>query len=301
MPELPEVETIVRGLKPLLENRHIASVVLNRADLRRPFPENLAEKLTGKRVVRVRRRAKYILCDITRDITRNRGREVDRDETPLTLLIHLGMSGRVFADAPTVSVPPRKHEHMIVCLESGHRLALVDPRRFGVVDLYETGHERETRYFQTQGLEPLDPDEFTLVAFAEKLSRKRMPIKTALLDQKLVAGLGNIYVCEALFRAGVHPESTAADIAADVTALSLKRLWEVIPEILQEAISAGGSTLRDYVQADGKKGAFQTLHRVYGREGEVCVACGSAEKEGRIKRIVQSGRSTFFCPRCQKV
>jgi len=283
MPELPEVETVRRGLEPSMVGAVIARADVNRPDLRWPFPENMAKRLTGARVERLRRRSKYILADL---------------DTAETLLIHLGMSGRM-----TVSGDPlgqfahehpqlEKHDHVVFHMENGARVTFNDPRRFGAMDLMETRAETAHPLLVKLGPEPLGNrfDEAHLIA---AFSGKNTPVKTALLDQHIVAGLGNIYVCEVLFRAGIHPTRKAGQIAK----ARIASLVPIIREVLLEAIEAGGSSLKDFRQADGELGYFQHNFRVYGREGASCV---TPECTSEVKRIVQSGRSTFFCPICQR-
>ncbi|MEN3747579.1 bifunctional DNA-formamidopyrimidine glycosylase/DNA-(apurinic or apyrimidinic site) lyase [Sphingomonas sp. HF-S3] len=269
MPELPEVETTVRGLAPVLEGEQIVRVILNRADLRRPFPEGLGQRLTGARVTGLGRRAKYGLI------------ETDRGDT---MIFHLGMSGRWRIDPADAQV----HDHLI--LETArHRLALNDPRRFGSVDLVPTERLSEWPPFLALGPEPLGPD-FTAAHLAARLDGRIAPIKQLLLDQRIVAGLGNIYVCEALFMARIAPTRPAGQVGK----ARLVRLVDAVREVLEAAIRAGGSTLRDYARPDGELGYFAKDWQVYGREGQPC-SCG-----GKVERRVDGGRSTFWCPRCQK-
>lgn len=283
MPELPEVETVMRGLQPAMEGAVIAQAEVNRPDLRWPFPERMAERLTGARVNAMRRRSKYILADL------------DSGET---LLIHLGMSGRM-----TVSGDPlgqfvhghparQKHDHVVFHMDNGARITFNDPRRFGAMDLLETARAEEHKLIVVLGPEPLGNDfhEDHLVA---AFQGRKTPVKSALLDQGIIAGLGNIYVCEALFRAGVSPRRHAGQIAAHRVAAMVP----IIREVLQDAIAAGGSSLKDFRQADGELGYFQHSFDVYGREGEPCRRQGCG---GTIRRIVQSGRSSFYCPKCQR-
>ncbi len=280
MPELPEVETVRRGLIPVLEGAVIASAELRRPDLRRPFPPRLAERLQGCRVTALRRRSKYLLADLS---------------SGETLLVHLGMSGRILvAEAPlgTFHHPlpaPTKHDHVVLTTGAGARITFNDARRFGLMDLLVTGTEEAHPLLAGLGPEPLGND-FSEEWLAARFAGKRMPVKAALLDQRLVAGLGNIYVAEALFRAGIAPSRQAGDL----TEGEIARLVPVIREVLAEAIEAGGSSLRDHRRPDGELGYFQHSFRVYGREGQACPACGAP-----ILRIVQSGRSSFFCPACQ--
>ncbi|WP_171133623.1 MULTISPECIES: bifunctional DNA-formamidopyrimidine glycosylase/DNA-(apurinic or apyrimidinic site) lyase [unclassified Ruegeria] len=283
MPELPEVETVRRGLIPAMEGVVIARADVNRPDLRWPFPDRMAQRLTGKRVERLRRRSKYILADLS---------------SAETLLIHLGMSGRM-----TVSGDPlgqfvhdhpakQKHDHVVFHMANGARITFNDPRRFGAMDLLPTATAERHKLLSVLGPEPLGND-FHEQHLIEAFKGKNMPIKSALLDQGIVAGLGNIYVCEALFRGKVSPRRKAGQIsAARVTALV-----PIIRQVLQDAIEAGGSSLRDFRQADGELGYFQHSVDVYGREGEPCRTAGCG---GTIKRITQSGRSSFYCTQCQR-
>jgi formamidopyrimidine-DNA glycosylase len=279
MPELPEVETVMRGLQARLLGRRILRARVNRADLRFPFPPGLAARLTGAEVVGFRRRAKYMLMRLA-------GGD--------SVLIHLGMSGRMLiGPANPNSVVP--HEHMVLETDDGWRVGFVDPRRFGAVDLMRTVSEDAHRLLAGLGPEPLE-EGFSAAVLSAALAGKRTPIKAALLDQGVVAGLGNIYVCEALFRAGISPKRLAHTVAG-------ARAARLVPEIkatLAEAIAAGGSSLRDYVQPDGELGYFQHAWKVYGREGEPCAHCPGPPACPGIRRIVQSGRSTFTCPRTQR-
>ena len=294
MPELPEVETVMRGLQAVLEHECIVWAETRRDGMRFPFPPRLAERLRGRRVLSFRRRAKYILM---------------RLEGGESLLIHLGMSGRmvarregaaveprqgkqgVFSDARGHNAPPEAHEHLAFGTDGGWHIGFVDPRRFGSVDLVATDAEDQHKLLAGLGPEPLGP-EITASWLSAALTGKRTPIKAALLDQRVIAGLGNIYVCEALYRAGISPRRSAHTVAGARAA----RLAPAIKAVLQEAIAAGGSSLRDYVRADGEIGRFQENFAVYGREAEACPGCpGQADCPG-IKRIVQSGRSSFFCP-----
>ncbi len=269
MPELPEVETTVNGLRPVLEGRKITRVTLRRADLRRPFPEGLGQRLTGATVTVLGRRAKYGLID------------TDRGDT---LIFHLGMSGRWRID-PAEELP---HDHVILETEE-HRLALNDPRRFGSLDLVPTAELGEWPPFAALGPEPLGPD-FNAAHLAKAFEDRIAPVKALLLDQRIVAGLGNIYVCEALYIARIAPMKPAGQI----TRARLAKLVDAIREVLTAAIEAGGSTLRDYARPDGELGYFAKQWRVYGREGEPC-ECG-----GKVERRVDGGRSTFWCPKCQR-
>jgi formamidopyrimidine-DNA glycosylase len=270
VPELPEVETTVRGLRPVLEGRRIASVEARRADLRRAFPPDLRQRLTGARVTALRRRAKYGLID------------TDRGDT---MVFHLGMSGRWRIDPEALGI----HDHLVLATDSGHRLALNDPRRFGSVDLVRTDGLGDHEPFRRMGPEPLGPD-FNAGTLAAALSGRAAPIKALLLDQRIVAGLGNIYVCEALHMAGIAPGRAGGRIGRE----RLGRLVEAIRAVLLAAIDAGGSTLRDYARPDGELGYFSKEFLVYGREGKPC-RC-----QAPVRRRAEGGRSTFYCPRCQR-
>lgn len=280
MPELPEVETVRRGLAPHLVGRRIVRVDQRRPDLRWPMPPDLVQVLTGAQVTGLRRRSKYILADLDRDAA---------------LLLHLGMSGRVRIEGEGLgqfhhdpAVLPR-HDHLVLTTEDGTTITLNDARRFGAVDLVRS---QDHPLLAALGPEPLDED-FTPARLAAALAGRRTPIKAALLDQRIVAGLGNIYVCEALFRAGIHPTRPAGRIGPDRVA----RLHAAIREVLWQAIEAGGSSLRDHRQTSGELGYFQHSFRVYGREGQPCLREGCG---GTLKRIVQGGRSTWYCPACQR-
>ena len=279
MPELPEVETVMRGLRERLEGRVIVRAIANRPDLRWPLPEGLQSRLTGARVTGFRRRGKYILMRLA-------GGD--------SVLLHLGMSGRMVL-TPLRPNQPTPHEHIVLETDDGWRLGFVDPRRFGSVDLVPTPQEDAHRLLADLGPEPLDPD-FSPARLGAALTGKRTSIKAALLDQKVVAGLGNIYVCEALFRARLSPLRSAHTIPGTRAA----RLVPAIKDTLHEAIAAGGSSLRDYVQPDGELGYFQHAWKVYGREAEACERCPGRPACPGIRRITQSARSTFYCPRTQR-
>jgi formamidopyrimidine-DNA glycosylase len=282
MPELPEVETVMRGMMPVMVGQGIARTEVNRSDLRWPFPERMAERLTGVRVENMRRRSKYVLVDL------NSGE---------TLLIHLGMSGRILISGDPLGnfvhnhPAPEKHDHVVFHMENGARLTFNDPRRFGAMDILDTATADQSPLLRDIGPEPLG-NEFDESYFVNRVKTRKSPIKNVLLDQKLVAGLGNIYVCEALFRAGIHPARRGDKIAAK----RLSPLVPIIREVLSDAIAAGGSSLRDFRNTGGELGYFQHRFDVYGREGDPCHAKGCG---GIIERIVQSGRSSFFCPKCQ--
>ena len=275
MPELPEVETVRRGLALKMTGRRIVNAELRRQDLRRPFPPMLARTLTGASIGKLARRGKYILIEL--------------DDNG-TLLLHLGMSGRITAGPG--GAPHAPHDHVILTLDDGTVVRFNDARRFGLLDYMRRGEESAHPLLAGMGPEPLEAD-FDGGYLAAKLAGKMTPIKAALLDQKIVAGLGNIYVCEALYRARVSPRR----LAATVTGARAERLASAIRAVLTDAIEAGGSSLRDYVQADGELGYFQHHWAVYGREGEPCPGCTCAEG---VRRITQAGRSTFFCAKMQR-
>ena len=283
MPELPEVETVRRGLEPSMQGAVIARAQVNRPDLRWPFPERMAERLTGQRVERLRRRSKYILADLS-------GGE--------TLLIHLGMSGRMTVSGDPLGQfvhhhpMPQKHDHVVFHMANGARITFNDPRRFGAMDLMPTATAEQHKLLAVLGPEPLGND-FNETYLIDAFRGRSTPVKAALLDQRIVAGLGNIYVCEALYRARVSPRRKAGQISAG----RVRALVPVIRTVLAEAIEAGGSSLRDFRQADGELGYFQHSFDVYGREGQPCrtEGCGA-----EIRRITQSGRSTFYCAQCQR-
>ncbi len=270
MPELPEVETTVRGLTPVLAGQRLATVEPRRADLRKAIPPDLRQRMQGATVTALGRRAKYGTID------------TDRGDT---LIFHLGMSGRWRVDP----AEPLAHDHLLIETEAGRRLALNDPRRFGFLDLVRTDAVDAYPPFAAMGPEPLGPD-FTGEHLLDALAGRAAPIKAMLLDQRIVAGLGNIYVCEALHMARIAP----ARAAGRISLYRLERLVEAVKAVLVSAIEAGGSTLRDFAAPDGELGYFSKQFLVYGREGEPC-ACG-----GAVRRRAESGRSTFWCPRCQK-
>jgi formamidopyrimidine-DNA glycosylase len=270
MPELPEVETTVRGLVPVLEGRRLERVEPRRADLRRAFPPDLRQRLTGARIIGLGRRAKYGLID------------TDRGDT---MIFHLGMSGKWRIDPAEIGA----HDHLLLETDAGRRLALNDPRRFGSVDLVPTSEVAGFEAFVKMGPEPLDAA-FNARALGEALAGRTAPIKALLLDQRIVAGLGNIYVCEALHMAKIAPDRAGGSI----TKPRLEALVAAIKAVLAAAIEAGGSSLRDYARPDGELGYFSNQWRVYGREGEAC-HCGAP-----IRRRADSGRSTFYCAACQR-
>ncbi|SOC29443.1 bifunctional DNA-formamidopyrimidine glycosylase/DNA-(apurinic or apyrimidinic site) lyase [Thalassospira xiamenensis] len=279
MPELPEVETVTRGLTPVMEGFVVDHVVQRRPNLRFPFPENFVGRMAGRRINQLTRRAKYILGYL---------------DDGQVLLVHLGMSGRMtIFDDPAVGVPaPAKHDHVDFVMQGGAVVRFTDPRRFGVITLIAADEVATHKMLAGIGPEPLG-NSFNAAVLAAGIARRASPIKTVLLDQRLVAGLGNIYVCEALFRSGIAPDRLAKDLKQD----EIERLYREIRLVLEDAIAAGGSSLKDHRQANGELGYFQHSFRVYGREGESCTADGC---ESVVGRIVQAGRSTFFCPTCQK-
>lgn len=299
MPELPEVETVRRGLAPVMEGRRILVALARRPDLRWPLPERFAARLTGRTVQSLDRRAKYLMADIGPD-------ETGADEV---LVMHLGMSGsfRIEPDAGVPETPgdfvmPRSrlaaHDHVVFRMEGGVEVVYNDPRRFGAMLLVPRDGLGAHPLFRDIGPEPLQAD-FDAAHLARALAGRRTSLKAALLDQKVVAGLGNIYVCEALHRAGLSPERSATSLTSQTgrpTRL-IVHLVETIRSVLEEAIAAGGSTLRDHAQVDGTLGYFQHTFRAYDREGGVCSTPGC---RGTIARLVQSGRSTFYCAACQR-
>ena len=268
MPELPEVETTVRGLEAVLLGRRLRSVEARRADLRRAFPHDLGQRLTGATVIGLRRRAKFGLID------------TDRGDT---LVFHLGMSGRWRIDPNELGA----HDHLLMETDDGRRLALNDPRRFGSVDLVRTEALDAWEPIGSLGPEPTDLDAADL---RKRLKGRKAPIKLLLLDQSIVAGLGNIYVCEALYRARIHPRRAGGSVSIE----RLLKLVVAIRKVLDDAIAAGGSSLRDFASPGGELGYFSKSFAVYDREGRPC-ACG-----GTVRRFVQGGRSTFYCPSCQR-
>jgi len=276
MPELPEVETVRLGLMPVLEGHTFVKVETRRGDLRVPFPKDFSRRLTGRHVRRLWRRAKYLLADL------------DHGET---LVIHLGMSGRMSVTAKG-GPPPGKHDHVVMETDAPARIVFTDHRRFGLMTLVDTDRIDDDKLFKGLGVEPLS-DDFDAANLTKALKGKKTPIKSALLDQRVIAGLGNIYVCEALFRSGISPKRLAKSLGS----ARIASLVAAIKTVLREAIKAGGSSLRDYKKADGELGYFQHHFAVYDRTGEPCPKKGCG---GSIKRIVQAGRSTFYCARCQK-
>ena len=293
MPELPEVETVRRGLEPALVGASIVAVEQRRPDLRFPFPERFVERLTGRQVLSLGRRAKYLVADLS---------------SGEALIMHLGMTGRFLVRRGAQTLSPgdfyqaagqeSAHDHVVFHLSNGATVTYNDARRFGFMDLFAREQLHASRHFAGMGLEPLG-DELSGAAIARLFHGKRTPLKAALLDQRLIAGLGNIYVSEALFRAKLHPETLAGSIATKTgrPTAAAHRLAETVRDVLLEAVAAGGSTLRDFAQTDGSVGDFQHAFRVYDRAGEPCVAPGCS---GTVTRVSQAGRSSFFCPTCQR-
>ena len=283
MPELPEVETVLRSLAPVLEGRTIVKAKVNRPDLRWPFPENMAERISGQKISKLWRRSKYILADLS---------------SGESLLVHLGMSGRILISGDPLGKfvhdhpAAQKHDHVVFDIDNGARVTFNDPRRFGAMDLLSTDGADHHPLLRDIGPEPLS-NAFNETYLIERLKGKKSAIKSVLLDQKIVAGLGNIYVCEALYRAGISPKRLAGKTAEK----RLAALVPIIRQVLDEAINAGGSSLRDFRQADGELGYFQHSFNVYGREGLPCVTDGC---DHVVQRIAQSERSSFYCKNCQK-
>jgi formamidopyrimidine-DNA glycosylase len=285
MPELPEVETVRRGLAPALVGRRIKRARIKRPDLRFPFPTRFAARLSGRRIDALERRAKYLLAHL------------DDGNVWVT---HLGMTGRWSilgarrqpGDFYYAEPPDPAHTHVVIETEDGARLEFNDPRRFGYMDLISEAGLDAHRFFKAMGPEPLG-NRFHEPYLKRALAGKKASIKSALLDQRVVAGLGNIYVVEALHRAGIAPAKPAGRISAQ----RLDKLYHAIRAVLEEAIEAGGSTLADYAAVDGAQGGFQHRFRVYDREGE---KCPTKDCRGAVVRAVHSGRSTFWCPRCQR-
>jgi formamidopyrimidine-DNA glycosylase len=293
MPELPEVETVRRGLAAAMVGARITGIAQRRADLRFPFPKNFAKRLTGRQVTGLRRRAKYLLADL---------------DDGHTLVMHLGMSGSFRIEDGKLAKTPSKfhharskdraHDHVAFRLSTGQRIIYNDPRRFGFMQIVTRDKLDEHPLFRNVGIEPLG-GELDGAALARLFAGKIAPLKTVLSDQRVIAGLGNIYVCEALHRASLSPRRRAGSLARKTGAPTERadRLARAIREVLEEAVEAGGSSLRDHRQTSGELGYFQHKFRVYDREGEACLRPGC---RGRVKRIVQSGRATFFCGTCQR-
>jgi formamidopyrimidine-DNA glycosylase len=283
MPELPEVETVRIGLDKVLRGQRIDRVELRRRDLRRPFPRAFSRRLEGRRIDRMDRRAKYLIAEL---------------DDGNSLVMHLGMSGsfRIEHGPP----PDRRaaHDHVVIHVASGTRVVFNDPRRFGSMDIIAIDGRDSRPPFDALGIEPLGPD-LTAEWLATRLAGKATPIKAALIDQRIIAGLGNIYVCEALWRARLSPLRSASSLATSAgrPTAGCKRLPEAIRGVLEDAIASGGSSLRNHIRTDGSLGEFQHHFKVYGKQGEPCPRPGCG---GTIRRIVQAGRSTFYCPKCQR-
>ncbi len=293
MPELPEVETVRRGLRPVMEGKRFLAVDTRRMDLRFPFPDRFAKRLAGRAVTAIGRRAKYLMADL------------DDGEV---LVMHLGMTGRFIIEHDGRLQEPGEfqneivrhaaHDHVVFRMEGGATITYNDVRRFGFMALVPRSGIASHPLTRDIGIEPLG-NELTPEKLAELFAGKQTPLKAALLDQRLIAGLGNIYVCEALYRSGLSPRRAAGSIVAKNGAPTMRaeRLTDEIRKVLEEAIEAGGSTLRDFAHADGSLGYFQHRFKVYGREGD---PCPNPRCSGAVQRIVQAGRSTFYCGRCQK-
>jgi formamidopyrimidine-DNA glycosylase len=287
VPELPEVETVRRGLLPAMEGVRITRADIRRPDLRWPFPPDMGARLTGATVTALRRRSKYLLADL---------------DTGESLIIHLGMSGRMVISGLNAPHVPgvfhhdhpalEKHDHVIFDMENGARVTFNDPRRFGAMDLCTTATLDQHKLIAGLGPEPLG-NGLNAPYLAAAFQGRRSPVKAALLDQRILSGLGNIYVCEALHRAGISPLRETGRIGR----AQIDTLVQAIRDTLEQAITAGGSSLRDYRQADGSLGYFQHSFRVYDRAGDGCV---TPDCTGKIQRVVQSGRSTYYCPICQR-
>jgi formamidopyrimidine-DNA glycosylase len=281
MPELPEVETVRRGLVPAMEGKRILRVETRRKDLRFPFPANFNQRLTGARLTHLGRRAKYLVGELS---------------TGEALIMHLGMTGRFTVSGKKPGKfhlevgEDEKHDHVVFEMQGGTKVVFNDARRFGLMDLWPAGELESYPAFDGLGPEPIS-NAFSAAYLEEAFEGKKTPVKAALLDQKVVAGLGNIYVCEALFRASVNPKKLAGSLRSD----KLEKLATEIRDVIDEAIEAGGSTISDFGTPSGELGYFQHRFRIYDREGKACVVCKKP-----VKRMVQSGRSTFYCASCQR-
>ena len=281
MPELPEVETVRRGLSPVMEGKQVLALEVNRSDLRFPFPDGFASRVAGAKIMRLGRYAKFLAADL---------------ETGETIIMHLGMSGRFRIEGGTLgefhhaTSDNPAHDHVVFRMEGGVSVTYNDPRRFGFMEMWPTAKFGEYPRLKDMGPEPLS-NRFSAAYLNAALKGKVAPIKAALLDQKVVAGLGNIYVCEALFRAGISPRRKSSTIPG----VRAERLAPAINAVIAEAIKAGGSSISDFSNASGELGYFQHRFQVYDREGQNCVVCTQP-----IKRLVQSGRSSFYCGGCQK-
>jgi len=283
MPELPEVETVVTGLRPVMEGKTFVRVEQRRENLRIPFPRDFVDRLENSTITSLWRRAKYMLA------------ELDSGEV---LLMHLGMSGRFTIATPCAPAPDAPHDHVVFHMDNGAVITYTDPRRFGLMTLFDAKEMHTHKLLKNIGIEPLG-NELSGAFLAECFKDRKANLKTALLDQRIIAGLGNIYVCEALYRCRLSPLREAATVSRS-NAKGVARghaLAREIRAVLSEAVAAGGSSLNDYAQTNGELGLFQHEFDVYGREGE---PCRRNDCSGTIKRIVQSGRSSFYCPRCQR-
>ncbi|MEQ8505525.1 MAG: bifunctional DNA-formamidopyrimidine glycosylase/DNA-(apurinic or apyrimidinic site) lyase [Rhodospirillales bacterium] len=276
MPELPEVETVRRGLIPAMQGRRLDAVIPRRPDLRFPLPDGFGQRLTGRTVTDIRRRAKFLIFDL---------------DGPDVLIAHLGMSGS-FRLGKT-AFPEEKHDHVIFKMSGGGEAHYNDPRRFGFMDIWAAADLASYPMLAKLGPEPLDDEAFNGKALAARLKGRKTSIKVALLDQKVVAGVGNIYACEALYRSGISPKRSAHTVQGG----RADKLAAAVKAVLQDAIKSGGSSLRDHIRPDGELGYFQHSFDVYGRAGEACRHDGCG---GPVQQIPQGGRSTFFCPRCQR-
>lgn len=280
MPELPEVETVCRGLAKTIAGKTLAQLELRRKGLRFPFPRGMAKTCAAQRITAVRRRAKYILIDL---------------ENGHSLIAHLGMTGRMVFAAAHEAYIPATHDHVVFHFTDGSRMVFNDARRFGVLDILPAAALDSAAHFAHLGPEPLE-DTFTAGYLAARLATRKTAIKVAIMDQEVVVGVGNIYAAEALFAARIDPRRAANSLGK----AEVKKLWAEIRKVLEKAIAAGGSSIRDYVQSDGELGYFQHQWQVYGKEGLPCPRCSRhLPKRGEITRITQGGRSTFFCPHCQ--
>jgi len=283
MPELPEVETVCQGLRPVMENNAFVRVEQRRENLRIAFPDNFSERLEGRTITSLWRRAKYILA------------QLDSGEV---LLMHLGMSGRfTIEEAPHTRTDdqPGRHDHVVFSMSNGAVITYTDPRRFGLMTLFNAKELQTHKLLKNLGIEPLG-NELSGAFLAQCFRDKKTNLKAALLDQKNIAGLGNIYVCEALYRSSLSPLRVSATLSEPKGAEQAEALATAIRGVLNDAVAAGGSSLKDYVQTNGELGYFQHGFDVYGREDE---ECRRDQCPGRVKRIVQSGRSSFYCPHCQ--
>ncbi len=276
MPELPEVETVRKALAQTLEGNGFSQIQINRPDLRFPFPTGFQEQLQDQTILAVRRRAKYLLVDF---------------DHGTTLIWHLGMSGRVIIENKDTRPTPYPHDHVIFLTSQNHRVIYRDPRRFGFMLLTSTATLNNTKPFSILGPEPLEPLDKIMPIFIERLQKRSMPIKSALLDQNIIAGVGNIYASEALWQARISPLKSARQL----TSIEIERLLKELQDVLQRAITAGGSTLRDHAQPNGEAGYFQHSFKVYAQQGTLCQSCQITA----LEKIIQNGRATYYCIMCQ--